>query len=253
MRYSTITIDPERHGAAKVTKYKVGKEQSVIRSIVDAEFGYPRQGAATLECPPVVTLSRDYGAGGNVVAELLSQRLGVEVYDREILDGIADASKVDRELMEQLDEKVRAQRATAWVRSIFTNNTAFPESYRYHLVNVVLGICNTGGIIVGRGAHIVLAARPVFRVRIVGSETTCAERIAEREDIPVSEALEKVAAVNQERGEFLWQMFHRRQNDATLFDLTVNTDHFPSFDAVADLIVEAMAKSGYLSQANSGA
>ena len=40
-------------------------------------------------------------------------------------------------------------------------------------------------------------------------------------------------------------MFHRRLNDPTLFDLIVNTDRFPDFPAVAELILEAMRQVGF--------
>lgn len=227
---------------------KSSREHSVLKAIVDAEFVYRRQDSSPHAHPRVVTLSRDYGAGGNDVARVLGQQLGLEVYDREILDSIADASKVDSKLMEELDEKVRADRGSAWIRSIFTTNTAFPESYRYHLVNVLLGICDVGGIIVGRGAHIVLATRPVFRVRVVGSVKNCAERVAAREHIPADEALERVMTVNEERDDYLWKMFNRRHADATQFDLIVNTDRFSSVEGVALVIMSAMEQSSYLTQ-----
>jgi len=219
------------------------KAQAVIQAIVNADVIAQQHMPGTAGPPPVITLSRDFGAGGNTIASLLAARLGVEVYDREILDEISKESKVDSELMAQLDEKVRADKTSAWIRSIFTNNTAFPTSYRHHLVNVVLGICNTGGIIMGRGGHIILAARHAFRVRIVGSEERCAERIAERDGISIEEARAKIGSVNRERDDFLWKMFHRRVSDASLFDMIINTDQFQSLESVADILWLAMQQS----------
>lgn len=230
-----------------VTGHKGNKEQAVIQAIINADIAHEKYHASSPSFPPpVVTLSRDYGAGGRIVAAQLSERLHVDVFDREILDAIAEKSKVDSELMEQLDERVSADRTTAWIRSIFTTNTAFPESYRHHLINVILGICATGGIIIGRGAHVVLATRHVFRVRIVGGEQQCAERIAQQEHIDFDEAFAQVKRINKERDEYTWKMFHHRLDEAELFDLTVNTDKFQSFDAVTELIMQAMKHTGYL-------
>ncbi len=220
------------------------KEQSVIQSLLNAEVIFQRQQPGAPAHPPVVTLSRDHGAGGAEVARLLGERLRLEVYDRQILDSIAAHAKVDADLMAQLDEKVAEHKSSAWIRSLFTNNTAFPESYRHHLVNVVLGICNTGGIIMGRGAHVILATRKAFRVRLTGSMDHCVERVAARGQLEPEQAREEVERVNKERGEFLWQMFHRRLNDPTLFDIVINTDNFPTLEAVTDLILVAMQQAG---------
>ncbi len=228
------------------------KAQSVIQAIINADVGVQQHLTGTSAPPPVITLSRDFGAGGNAIADLLATRLGVEVYDREILDEISKESRVDSKLMAQLDEKVRADKASAWIRSIFTNNTAFPASYRHHLVNVVLGICNTGGIIIGRGAHVILAARHAFRVRIVGGEELCAARVAERDGVPIEEGRAQVSSINSEREDFLWKMFRRRLSDASLFDMIINTDRFQSLESVADLIWLAMKESGHITNQTSG-
>ncbi|HIJ39399.1 MAG TPA: cytidylate kinase-like family protein, partial [Rhodospirillaceae bacterium] len=37
----------------------------------------------------MVTISRDYGSGGDIIAERLAQRLGVELFDDAILKQIA--------------------------------------------------------------------------------------------------------------------------------------------------------------------
>lgn len=222
------------------------KEQALIQSVINAELIFQRHVKSAIATPPVVALSRDYGAGGNAVAQLVAQHLGIELFDRQILDGIARDSKVEPHLMEKLDEKVSQDKKTAWVRSLFTNNTEFPESYRYHLVNIILGICQKGGVIIGRGAHVILSARPVFRVRIVGTVDRCAERVAEKENISIEEAIGKVSAVNKQRDDFVWQMFKRRLHDATLFDLVVNTDRYSKAEAAADLILTAMVHTGLI-------
>ncbi len=220
------------------------REQSLIQSILNAELNYQRRERGEGGPRPLVALSRDFGAGGDLIARRLGEKLGVEVYDKEILDGIARESKVDKHLMEELDEKVRKDKS-AWIRGLFTTNTAFPAHYRHHLVNVVLGIAHTGGVIMGRGAHIILSDRLAFRVRVIGGVERCAERVAEREGIERAAALSKVESVNQERGEFLWKLFNQRQNDASLLDLIINTDRFDDVEAAADLIVVAMISMGF--------
>ena len=223
---------------------KPTSEEVLIRSIIDAEFAYKRRKDGEIAHPPVVAMYRDYGAGGDHIARRLAKMLNVKIYDQEILDSVANAAMVDKELMAELDDKVRHDKSV-WVRGLFTTNTAYPEAYRHHLVNVMLGIAKTGGIIMGRGGHIILSDRHVFRVRVIGSTERCAERIAKRESMSLESARVKVERIKKERGEFLWDMFHERANDASLFDLVINTDKFDSTRAAADLILIAMDSMGF--------
>lgn len=219
--------------------------QALIQSIVNAEIIFQRHQPSAGGRPAVVALSRDYGAGGDEIAQQLSARLGVELFDRQILERVAEESHIDTQQMSQLDDKAGVDKVTSWIRGLFSNSTAYPESYRYHLVNVVLGICQSGGVILGRGAHIILATRPAFRIRIVGSQENCAERVAAHEGLSMDEARAKVSKVNAERDDYLYNMFKRHLHDAGLFDMVINTDKFPDLETVVELILVAMAQTGH--------
>lgn len=224
--------------------HKPTREEMVIRSIIDAKFTYRNSLHKDGLWIPVIAIYRDYGAGGDHIARHLAKILGVEVYDKEILDSVASAAKVEKHLMAELDDKVRKDKS-AWVRSLFTSRAAYPASYRHHLVDVILGIAQGGGIVMGRGAHIILSDRHVFRLRVIGNEEKCAERIAEREAMSIESARLKVAAVNKERAEFLWKMFRERHNNPANFDLIINTDRLDSIEAASQLVLLAMTSMGF--------
>lgn len=217
--------------------------EQFLQSIINTQFTY-RADDSVKGAIPVVAINREYGAGGDHIGRHLAKTLGVAIYDKEILDSVASAANVDSELMEKLDDKVRDTKSD-WLRGLFSANTAYPESYRHHLVDVLLGIAQAGGIIMGRGAHIILSDRKVFRLRVVGSEERCAERIAEREAMNIESARVKVAAINEEREQFLWQMFHERLNDPGHFDLIINTDRFEPVEEAANIVLMAMLAQGF--------
>lgn len=219
--------------------------QALIQSIVNAEIIFQRHQGSGSGHTPVVALSRSLGAGGTEVAQLLCRRLGVELYDRQILEQLAAATHIDAAQLAQLDDTATVGKVSSWIRGLFSDSTAYPESYRFHLVNVVLEISRRGGVIMDRGAHVILAARPVFRVRITGSLEHCAERVAAREGIALEAARARVETVNRERDDYLYNMFKRHLHDASLFDLVINTDRFPDPATVTDLILVAMAQSGH--------
>ncbi|HUW49569.1 MAG TPA: cytidylate kinase-like family protein [Sulfuricella sp.] len=190
---------------------------------------------------PLITISRDYGSGGREISTVLAKRLAVPVYDRELLNAVIERSGADPHLMEKLDEKTRGF-WDSWIISILSGENVLEENYLRHLIKVVLGILNTGdgGILIGRGAHLILAKQDVLRVRITASPEICAERIALGRKISLEEARKEALRVNDGRAKFVWDVFRKRLNDPTAFDLTINTDHLNKYDEVAEIIIFAM-------------
>lgn len=211
---------------------------TLIRSQFSPEFarrhGLPPQ-------PAVVTVSRDYGSGGREIAQMVARQLGVELYDKELLNAVVEKSGVDVRLMERLDEKTRGFLDT-WIMSLLSGENVLEENYRRHLVKVVLGILNTGGVIIGRGAHVILARRHVLRVRITASPEVCTRRIAQRKGISLEEARERVDNINHARARFVWDVFKQRVNDPNSFDLTINTDHLERSEDVVEIILFALLR-----------
>lgn len=190
---------------------------------------------------PVIALSRDHGSGGREIARQLAKHLAVPVYDKELMDAVVERSGANPHLMAQLDEKTRGF-WDSWIVSMLSGENVLDDNYRRQLVKVVLGIFNTGngGVIVGRGAHLVLAQQNVFRVRIIASPETCAERVARERQISREEARKEVARVNEGRSKFVWDVFKQRLNEPAAFDLTINTDHSSKYEEVAEIIIFAM-------------
>lgn len=191
----------------------------------------------------VVTVSRDFGSMGKLVAQLLADTLEVRCCDRYILQEVARRANVDEALVNVLDEHVSKLNGHWWKR--FLQKDAFSyEDYYHYLVKTVLSISVKGGVIIGRGANIILGAEKAFRVRITGSLDTCAKRVASRENIDIKAAIEMTRAVNSERSEYIKSLYHADINDPSLYDLVLNSDRYDCTQMV-ELILDAMEKAGY--------
>ena len=216
--------------------------QGVVRAFVRAaEAG--REHVAEQKHVPTVIISRSMGSGGDTIARLLGERLGLEVYGSEVLDSVAKQAKVDKKLMSSLHE-VAGQSSDAWLYATFFGKNVSRDDYVGHLVSTVRGLYRMGGVILGRGAYIILEGKPVLRVRITGSVEVCAARVAEEDGVPLEEATKKVRESNRKRGKFVWDMFHRRLNDPTHFDIVINTDKLIRLDDAVDLIQAMLKASG---------
>jgi len=191
----------------------------------------------------VVTVSRGYGSLGKIIAQALADRLGVRCCDRSILEGVAKHADVDVELVKRLDENIEPSVALPW--TAFFKGKSFPkERYLHHLVKVVLNISKKGGVIVGRGAHLILGPDKAFRVRVIGSLEVCAQRVAERDQLDLEAARERVMTINNQRADYLKQLYGEGIDDCGDYDLVLNTDRF-DVDASIELILHSMQLAGY--------
>jgi cytidylate kinase len=188
---------------------------------------------------PVVAVARGAGSGGEAIGRRIADQLGIAYYDRDIVEQVAERAHAELASMEALDERSAGPLA-AHLMAILPSSRLQPSRYLMHLVPIVLAMAAGGGVIMGRGAHLILHRYPVFRLRIVGSPSICARRLQDEEGGEVEEIHERIRSVDAERARFLWETFHARLNDPLQFDLVVNTDHWKDLDLVARLIVDAM-------------
>lgn len=191
----------------------------------------------------VVTVSRGYGSQGRLVAQALADRLGVRCCDRDILEAVAKRAAVDIDLVAKLDETVRHSALAPW-KAVFSGQTLGEQRYLDHLVKVIMNISNKGGVIVGRGAHLILGPARAFRVRIIGSPESCAARVAEREGLDATAAAERVRNIDRQRAEFVQKHFGVDSADCSVYDLVINSDRF-SLEQMVDMIIDAMRTVGY--------
>ena len=222
--------------------------ERLIEALIATEMARERKAmedraAAELRSTYVVTVSRGYGALGKETAQKLADTLGVRCCDRFILQEVAKRANVDVDLIRRLDDRVNRIDGNWW-DTLFKGKSYPKERYLQHLVKVVLNISTKGGVIVGRGAHLILGPNRCFRVRIVGSLKKCAERISEREGIDLKAAELRVQAVDRERAEYLNELYGVHAGDSSNFDLVLNTDRFTVKETTA-LILDAMHKAGY--------
>lgn len=172
---------------------------------------------------PVVTVSRQHGAGGAEVARMLAADLGIDLFDREIIQRIAESTHLSERVVSSLDDKDREILAD-WLSALSSRSYLSPMEYRYHLSRVVGAVAHHGGaVILGRGAHIILGQGEAVRVLVVAPLEARVRAVMQREGLPEREARQRIVAVEADRKAFLMKHFHADFGDPTTFDVVVNT------------------------------
>jgi len=144
----------------------------------------------------IITLSREYGAGGHSIGREVAKRLGVEFYDKDIIKGVALEMGVDPELIERQGEEI--SRADSFIRHITPISYDQAETMFEIEKEVILNIAKKGPcVILGRCANIILedAGLDVLNVFVYGDAVHRAARVSEliESDNPteISKAIKK--------------------------------------------------------------
>lgn len=195
------------------------------------------------QAPIVVTLSRDFGSLGKIVAKQLAERLGLRCCDRYILKEVARRAHVDRELVKILDEHASDIKGRWWKRLLKKKGFSHKE-YQQNLVKTAFAVSRMGGVIIGRGANLILGDKRAFRVRIIGSVEKCAERVAARDNIDFKAATKLVKKVNKDRAKYIAKLFNTDINDPASYDIVLNSDRYNEQQMV-ELFIDALEKAGY--------
>jgi len=185
----------------------------------------------------VVTVSRQAGSGGKIVAARVAMELGLRFYDRDIIQKVAEIANIDSSAVESRDEKPHSvfegmmdslvnQRGIVPTRYLRHLNL-MPDEYVQILRQVVEDIADhEGGVVVGRGANFILPPERAFRVRIVAPPAVRVERIASILQITAAKARRLVARRDADRRAFVKHYYHEDIVDPDHYDLVLNTGTF---------------------------
>jgi hypothetical protein len=182
-----------------------------------------------------ITISREFASGGSEIAKILGDQLGWQVYDKAILDYMSENMKVQKSILESVDED-----ASAWMRDWVTNLFVDPPlshtAYCRNLIKVLLVIArHKKAIIVGRAAGLVLPRDKGLSVRIIAPLELRVQRYAREKGIPLVEAKKEVEKHDQGQRSFAKSFIHEKIDDPKYYDIICNTEKLTP-TAVAKLI-----------------
>jgi cytidylate kinase len=226
------------HSAAELAHLRVGQfvAEQMPRKEQDHDAPPPSR------IPPdrrIITISRQYGAGGHTIAELVAKRLGPqwEIWDQELVDAVAKSANVRAALISTLDERALTK-MEEFLRYVTNLWSITPDHYHRHLVQVLMALSQQGDkIIIGRGANYVI--KNALRVRLFASELNRIKAIMERESVSEAKAKEHMARIEAERAQFVHSLYHSNVYDPAGYDLIIQADHLKP-DPAAAAIAAAM-------------
>ncbi len=213
--------------------------------IADRAAQSGKEGGPEAETGPFVTISRESGAGGGQIGRLVSEKLGWDLLDKNLVDRVADRFKLPRAMLEIVDE-TRGD----WVCDILgpwlDPASVTHEKYVVHLSAVIITAARHGNVVVvGRGAQFLLPRRQGLAVRVVAPEKYRVEQVMELHGVDASEAQRFIRDSDRQRREFVRDFFHHDANDPHLYDMVINVERAGPV-AAADAIIAVGRALGFI-------
>jgi cytidylate kinase len=176
----------------------------------------------------VITLSREYGAGGEEVAQGLARALGWQILDRELLHDAAQIANVPESDIERLDEQPAAKGERL-------SSSLVHQQYIRALTEAATQAARRGGVIlIGRGGrHLLGEMGGAFHLRLIAPKAWRALRVARQEGLSAEQATARCAEVDSLRRQFTHFYFGDASIQPAEYDLVANTGRVMPEDVVA--------------------
>lgn len=199
----------------------------------------------------LVTISREYGSGGRIIGKLLSEKLNVPFYDKEIIDLSMEESGFSRDVIESAELKAKSgfvyNLATALnFNDGFGGGLSVNDKLFLAQFEVVRKIGEAGeGVIVGRCADYVLRELPgVTNIFIYGELEDRIERAKEKYGDDPEKVREIIADYDKARKNYYDYHTGQKWGEYKNYNLSINTSYISEEKAV-DLIVDYITNRTY--------
>ena len=183
----------------------------------------------------IISVSREFGSAGHVIAERIAKDHGLNFYDRHILDEIATENNMKVEVLEKYDEKPRNAFLS---RRVGAFSNSMEEILAEMQFDYIRKKAESGEsfVIVGRCAETVLNGHSgLISIFIVGDELAKIKRIMEVYKISESDAIAKIRRHDKKRKQYHNRHSSFRWGDSRNYDLCINSSKL-GLDQTADAL-----------------
>ena len=177
----------------------------------------------------IITIGCEYGAGGPQIGKMLSQKLGIEYYDRDLVDKVVDELGVDRGLVEKADQETGVQ--YSFETSLgpryanLTNRVIYTQSMVIHKMAE-----KSSCVIIGRSANFLLKDRDdVLNFFIYAPKDVRVRSIMEQKKVSEEEAKQIIDyndEMNHSRHKYITGTYRgdRTQRDLLIYSSRLGWD-----------------------------
>ncbi len=181
----------------------------------------------------IISIGRECGSGGRLIAEIIGDRLGIEVLDKNMLHVLHEETDIDMKSLEKYDESARS---VGKILGVSKANEVTLMIWDYIKEKADRG---ESFVVVGRCSEYVLKDNPnLLSVFVCGENYDKHFRIINDYGIPEAEAELVRTSTDEDRKKFHDRNAETKWGDPEGYDLMVNSSSF-GIPGSAEVIIAA--------------
>ena len=163
----------------------------------------------------IITISREYGSGGRYVGKILSEKLKIPFYDKELIKLTSKSSGLGKEYIEKSDQKLSSGK--------FEGNN--DDRIFIAEEKVIKKLAKNSCIFVGRCADYILKDnKNVVSIFLYSKDEDKVKRAVKYYGLDEDKALKQINKINKERAKHYKYYTNRNWYDFNNYDLALNVD-----------------------------
>lgn len=197
---------------------------------------------------PCVTISRETGAGADIVSQRLIEILQKykqenlpdwTVFDKNLIEKVLEDHHLPKTLAEVFDEK-KYSSILSFASEVLVGQPSV-QTLVHKTTQTILSLAEIGNvIIIGRGGNIVTSnLKNAFHVRLVSNLEDRIKHVEKVYGYDHKQAIDFLKEDDQSRKNYLSTYFHKQIDDPLNYHITINTHRF-SHELTAEVIADAV-------------
>ncbi len=200
----------------------------------------------------IINVGRQFGSGGRLVALALGRKLGIPVYDQELIAKAAEQSGFSKELFANSDEKRNLLALSSFIVDVgrFGSADNYMSDNQLFVIqsNVIRSLADKGpAIFIGRCSDYILRDRKCLDVFVTATDEVRIKRIAERMNITPEQADALMRKKDRTRETYYNYYTFGNWGVASNYDLCVDSSVL-GIEGTADMIIDFCRRAGLLSK-----
>lgn len=201
----------------------------------------------------VITISRQFGAGGKTLGKMIADKLGYTFADDDIIQMVAEMANVSPHWVESVEKEaggklsriISSMVSKRLVDRILKNESGYIDEKLYldYLVVIIAQIAEEGNVvIIGRGCQYILKDHPdAVHILLINEFENRVKFMQEHYDLTHNKAAQVVTAEDKRRVNLYRKLGKTDYDDPSLYHLVMHTGrlHLPDAARIICNLVHA--------------
>lgn len=220
---SLLIIEMRKLGKQNKESYTVSKESKT---------------ASKMDNNIIITISREYGSGGRYVGKLLAEKLGIELYDKNLIQLVANKSGLATEYIEDNEQNIHGNLLSSF-NTQYGNNLSNDDNLFIEESKVIKETAEKGScVIVGRCSDFILRDKEnVISIFLYSNDENKVKRAVKYYGLDEKKALSEINKINKAREKHYNYYTQRNWRDLNNYDMAINVDSY-GVEKTAQILVE---------------